>query len=70
MHFLSACILEIGDNIVALLGLLETIEGHLGSWDVFLSVVHEKHSKSCELGVSFESPFVSSSPRSGSQSPL
>lgn len=42
MLFLSACVLEIGDDIVAVLGLLETIEGHLGSWDIFLSIVHEK----------------------------
>jgi len=35
-----AVLLEVGDDIVALLLLLETIEGHLGSRDVFLCL-HE-----------------------------
>lgn len=34
-----ARLLEISDNIVALLGLLEPIEGHFGAGDVFLGVL-------------------------------
>lgn len=34
-----ACPLEISNDVVALLGLLETIEGHLGARDVLLGVL-------------------------------
>ncbi len=42
-----ALLLEVGNDIVTLLGLLETVEGHLGTRNVFLSkrkpqMIHKK----------------------------
>jgi hypothetical protein len=36
---LSGGLLEVGDEVVSVLGLLETAEGHLGARDVLLGVL-------------------------------
>jgi len=39
VHRLLGLLLEVGDEVVAVLGLLETAEGHLGAGDVLLGVL-------------------------------
>lgn len=36
---LCGLLLEVGDEVVPVLGLLETTESHLGTWDVLLWVL-------------------------------